>query len=279
MALRTPPRPRTLLLLLEFDGTKLHGWQQQAGPRTAQGELRTALRRLTGADVELRASSRTDAGVHALALPVSFRTSAGVPLLGFLRGLNTLLPDDISVRAVREVPEGFDARDASRGKRYRYDIWNAGWRSALRRHRCWWVRGMALDLAAMQEAATHLLGEHDFSSFRAARCDARSTRRQLTRVDVSTPEPHLVRVVVEGDAFLRNMVRILVGTLVEVGRGRRAPGDIPGLIAARDRTLAGRTAPPQGLLLERVFYDEAPAEPTPRGVFRPSEEPDRFSPP
>lgn len=271
--------PRTLLLLLEYDGTDFHGWQQQApGQRTVQGVLRDALRTMTGLDLKLRASSRTDAGVHALGLPVTCAltgapaggaegapegappaaTAARIPRVGFLRGLNTLLPDDVSVTAVYDVPAGFDAREAARGKRYRYDIWNGPWRSALRARRSWWVRGAPLDRAAMQAGGQHLLGEHDFSSFRAVHCDSLSVHRNLTRVDVSEPEPHLVRLTVEGNAFLRNMVRIIAGTLVEVGRGALRPDDVAAALAARDRTLAGPTAPGHGLTLERVFLDLPP---------------------
>jgi tRNA pseudouridine38-40 synthase len=251
---------RTLLLLVEYDGTDLQGWQQQApGSRTVQGLVRAAVRRMTGADPKLRASSRTDAGVHALGLPVTFQTAARIPLVGFLRGLNTLLPADVSVRSVQEVPDGFDARDAARGKRYRYDVWNGPGRSALRARWSWWVRGAPLDRAAMQAAGRHLLGEHDFSSFRATHCDSLSVHRNLTRLDVTEPEPHLVRVTVEGNAFLRNMVRIIAGTLVAVGQGQRRADDIPALLAARDRTQGGQTAPAHGLTLERVFYD-LPAE-------------------
>lgn len=249
---------RTLLLLVQFDGTDLHGWQQQAGDRTVQGLLRDALAQMLGHDVNLRASSRTDAGVHALALPVSFRTPRTIPCHGILRGLNSMLPDEVSVVSARDVPESFDARDRSRGKEYRYDIWNADFRSALRARYAWWVRGGELDVAAMRAGAAHLVGEHDFRSFRASGCDAKTTSRRLTRVDVATPEPHLVRVTVEGNAFLRNMVRILVGTLVDVGRGRMPPAAVGEVLAACDRTVAGPTAPPQGLTLVRVLY--APAD-------------------
>ena len=254
---------RHLLLLVEFDGTAFHGWQQQAEDRTVQAELSRAVAAMVGTSVTLRASSRTDAGVHAEALPVAFRTGARIPCEGFRRGLNSLLPADVAVTAVREVDPSFDPRRSSRGKRYRYDVWNAGWPSPLRARRSWWVRGTTLDTAAMQAAASHLLGEHDFSTFRAAHCDAKTPHRRLTRMEVSRPAEDEVRIVVEGDAFLRNMVRILAGTLVDVGRGRRAPDEMPALLAARDRRLAGPTAPPQGLTLERVFYvsPEGPGSP------------------
>lgn len=250
---------RTLLLLLEYDGTDFHGWQQQApGQRTVQGVLREAVQAMTGVAPTLRASSRTDAGVHALGLPVTFavegETAARIPRVGFLRGLNTLLPADVSVTAVYDVPEGFDARAASRGKRYRYDVWNGPWRSAVRGRWSWWVRGAPLDRAAMQAGGRHLLGEHDFSSFRAVHCDSLSVHRNLWRVDVSEPEPHLLRITVEGNAFLRNMVRIIAGTLVEVGRGSYPPEHVAAVLAARDRAAGGPTAPGHGLTLERVFY-------------------------
>lgn len=250
---------RNILLLVEYDGTDFCGWQQQApGQRTVQAALRAAVHSMTGEDPTLRASSRTDSGVHSLGLPVSFTTATTIRRIGLLRGLNTRLPGDASVRAVYDVPLDFDARKSSRGKRYRYDVWNAGWRSASRGRTSWWVKGKPLDRTAMHAAGQWLLGEQDFSSFRAAHCDSLSVRRTLTRVDVTEPEPHLVRITVEGDAFLRNMVRIIAGTLVDVGHGRRRPQDLVTLLAARDRNLAGMTAPAHGLTLAHVFYELPP---------------------
>ncbi len=250
---------RTILLVIEYDGTDFVGWQQQApGQRSVQATLAAAIHGMTDEHPTLRASSRTDSGVHALGLPVTFETASSIRRVGFLRGLNTLLPADLSVRAVWDVPQGFDVRKSSRGKRYRYDVWNGPWRSATRGRQSWWVRGAPLDRAAMQAAGAHLLGEHDFSSFRAAHCDSVSVCRCLTRVDVLEPEPHLVRIVVEGNAFLQHMVRIIAGTLVDAGHRRRTPDDVAAILAARDRTLAGMTAPAHGLTLERVFYELPP---------------------
>jgi len=247
---------RTIRLLVEFDGTHFHGWQQQLNARSVQLVLRQALHKMLGHDpIQLRASSRTDAGVHAVALPVSFRTASTIPTFGFLRGLNTILPADVSIADVRVMGDGFNPRRASKGKRYRYDIWDAPCRSALRSRRSWWVKGRPLDIEAMRIGAHYLVGEHDFTSFRAVDCDSKTTRRKLNRVDVDTEDPYLVRITVDGDAFLKHMVRVIVGTLVDVGRGRTTPDGIAEILAARDRRAAGQTAPPQGLTLMQVFYD------------------------
>lgn len=248
---------RHLLLVVQFDGTDFHGWQQQAGDRTVQGELRAALGKMLGHDPRLRASSRTDAGVHAVGLPVSLRTSSSIPCHGLLRGVNSMLGDDVAVIAVYETDADIDARESSSGKHYRYDVWNSEWRSPLRARQSWWVRAPVLDVPAMQAAAAQLVGEHDFSSFRAAGCDSKSVHRRLWRVAVEVPEPGVVRIHVEGNAFLRNMVRIIAGTLVDVGRHRLSAADVACILAARDRSVAGTTAPPQGLTLVRVFHTDA----------------------
>ncbi len=244
------------MVLLAYDGTDLHGWQYQENARSVQGELIAALARMAPDAIRLRASGRTDAGVHAEALPVTFQTRAAIPSRGLLRGLNSLLPEDIAVRAVREMPHGFDARSEARGKRYHYDLWSSEWPNPLRRRTSWWLRGAFPDTVAMARAAELLVGNHDFAAFRSAQCDSPTTRRRLKRVEVNTQAPHLIRIVVEGDAFLQHMVRIIVGTLVDVGRGRKSPAQVSRILASGDRVLAGQTAPAQGLTLEKVFFAE-----------------------
>lgn len=244
--------PRNLHLIVEYDGTDLAGWQRQDGQPTVQGALEDAFREMTGEPVAVQGAGRTDAGVHARGQAANARTTAIIPTGGFLRGLNTLLPRAIAVLEVAEADAAFDARRDARGKVYRYSIWNHFVRSPLHERTAWHVRA-PLDLAAMREAAEILVGEHDFAAFRAADCERRTTVRTLRRVDVSA-QGALVAIEVEGTAFLKNMVRILAGTLVSVGHGQLAVETVRRALASGARTDAGVTAPAAGLCLERVLY-------------------------
>jgi tRNA pseudouridine38-40 synthase len=243
---------RNLRLLVEYDGTDFHGWQRQPGLRTVQSSLEEAIRSMTGEAVAVRGAGRTDAGVHAAGQVANFTLEARIPEAGLLRGLNSLLPRDLAILDVREVPADFDARFSARGKVYRYRIWNHLVRSPLEARRTWHCRSV-LDLAAMREAARTLCGEHDFRAFRAADCERRTTMRVIRRLDLER-QGALITLDVEATAFLKNMVRILVGTLVDLGRGKIAPGAIAHMLATGDRAAGGVTAPPQGLTLLRVFY-------------------------
>jgi tRNA pseudouridine38-40 synthase len=244
---------RIIRLLLEFDGTDFHGWQHQPGLRTVQGVLTRALEAMTRESHLLRSSSRTDAGVHASAMPVMFKTGRDIPLEGVVRGLNGALPPDLAVREALEMPEGWDPRWNSVGKTYIYRIRTAPIPSA-HDARFVWNLARSLDVSAMQTGAAHLLGTHDFSAFRAAECDSVSTERDMWAVDVKAFEDE-VRVRVYANAFMRNMVRIIVGTLVEVGLGRFVPDAVADILASGDRTRAGRTVPSRGLCLKEVFFE------------------------
>lgn len=244
---------RHIKLLIEFDGTDFHGWQVQPGQRTVQGVLQEALGVMTGVATTARASSRTDAGVHARAMPVCFRTDRGIPPRGWLRGLNAILPLDLAVRHVEEVPDDFHPRRSARGKTYRYRVWNAERRSSLEARYAWLVHP-PLDPDAMRAGAVHLVGEHDFTAFRSAHCDSASVRRHVERVTVETPDEAIIEIAMTANAFLRNMARIMAGTLVDVGLGRRPPDDVATALASGDRTRAGQTAPAHGLYLEEVRY-------------------------
>jgi len=247
---------RFFRLTLSYDGTAYVGWQVQDNGRTIQAELEAALRRITGEAIRAVASGRTDAGVHALGQVVSFHSDTRLAPEVLCKALNANLPQDIVVREVREAPAGFHAiRDAVR-KRYRYVVQDGPIRDAFSRMYAWHFVHI-LDVPAMRAAAQLLLGKHDFSSFEASGSPRVSSVRMIHDLTVERRTgDFLERVVfeVEADGFLYNMVRNLVGSLVEVGRGRREPDWIGQVLAARDRKLAGATAPPQGLFLVNVDY-------------------------
>ncbi len=242
-----------LKLTLEYDGTDYVGWQRQLNGISVQEVVERALGELFGAKVATEAAGRTDAGVHALGQVVAFDAPKALPPSAYLRGLSALLPEDISVVGAEEVPEGFDPRRWCTGKRYRYLLSNRPVRSPLRRKTHWQLFA-ALDVRAMAEAAPALLGTHDFSAFRAANCEALTTLRTLRELAILS-SGDVVQFEVEGTAFLKHMVRNIVGTLVEVGRGRQSVSWVGEVLASRDRTRAGPTAPPQGLVLVEVRYD------------------------
>lgn len=245
---------RQLRLTVEYDGTNLAGWQRQANAPTVQGHLEAALASLLGHPVRVSGASRTDAGVHARGQVAAFSTEHTIPADGLRRALNCALPPSIAVAELVEVAPEFHPRFWATGKHYRYLWWLRRDRSP-RWHPRAWHRPRPLDVAAMQAAAQHLLGEHDFSAFRAVGCVSISTRRRLDVVSLSHPEPHLLALDVHGNAFLRNMMRIIAGTLAEVGEGRRSPDQVAHALRSGDRKTAGATAPAHGLELMAVFYD------------------------
>ena len=239
--------------ILEYDGAGFEGWQVQAERRTVQGCLADALEVLAGVRVAVTGSGRTDSGVHAEGQVANARFDAGFDPASLQRALNGNLPGDMAVLAVDVVADDFDARRDACSKHYRYQVWNDPVRSPLRAPRAWWVRAV-LDLEAIRKAAALLEGRHDFASFQAAGSEVRTTVRTLTRAEVSRAAGSQVQFDFEGDGFLRYMVRNLVGTLVEVGRGARQPDDVAAILAARERSAAGVTAPAHGLTLASVSY-------------------------
>lgn len=239
-------------LIVEYDGTDYHGWQVQPNGPTIQAVLEEAVARMLGERVRVAAAGRTDAGVHASGQVVSFILARAVDAVVLQRGLNALTPRDVSVRAAAVVEDDFDPRRAARSREYIYRIWNAPWASPFWRRYAWHIAS-PLDVAAMHAAAEQLVGEHDFSSFRAAGCDAAHPIRRVLRSEVACAD-HLVTYTIEATAFLRHMVRNMVGTLVEVGTAARRADTLCELLAAADRTLAGPTAPANGLCLTRVTY-------------------------
>lgn len=244
-------------LVVAYHGAAYHGWQIQPQVPTVEGALTDALERMTGQRPKVWGASRTDAGVHALGQVAAFDHDGPHDAKTFYRALNHLTPDDVAIVAADVVPDGFHPRHSARGKIYRYDLWTRYERSPFLGDRSMHVR-RPLDVAAMQAAADRLVGEHDFSSFRAAGCDASSPVRRILAIRVLDPGDGRVRVRVAGSAFLKYMVRNIVGTLVEVGVGRRPPEWIDAVLSARDRSAAGATAEPRGLTLVRVFHPGFP---------------------
>ena len=239
-------------LTVEYDGTNYHGWQVQADCISIQAVLEQAVSTFVGAPTQVTGSGRTDAGVHALGQVANFFTAKDYHPYKMLRALNALTPRDITVKAVEIVDDSFDARRDGRSRLYEYLILNRSTPSPFYRHRAWHVHE-PLDLAAMIKAIECLTGEHDFSSFRAANCDALQPVRTIYQTRIEARGELLVYTI-EGTAFLRHMVRNIVGTLADVGRGIRTPQSFAELLAARDRTKAGYTAPPEGLYLVQVKY-------------------------
>jgi len=244
---------RNIKLLIQFDGTEFSGWQLQASDRTVQGVLEEALKGLTGHAIRLYSCSRTDAGVHAIEMAVNFKMETSLPLVAFHYGLNSLLPPDLQVVGAYEMPDCFNARFSSLGKTYVYRIQTGDTRMPLERRHAWHIRG-ELDVAAMQRAAAAMVGRHDFSAFRSAQCDANNPVRTVDMLTVEKGADGLIQITIKARAYLRNMVRIIAGTLVEVGRGKRDVDWILELFENRDRTKGGMTAPPQGLFLKKVHY-------------------------
>jgi tRNA pseudouridine38-40 synthase len=245
-----------IALGLEYDGTDFIGWQIQRTGRSIEGTLAEAVSRVAGHAVTVHGSGRTDAGVHAEQQVAHFDTSAERTERQWLLGVNSNLPADVALRWVRQVPGDFDARRSAQSRRYRYTVLQQPARPALERRRVWWLRE-PLDHAAMTEAATCWLGEHDFSAFRGAGCQAKSPMRRLIAVSIrrrARGDGQLVEFEFVANAFLQHMVRNLVGTLTEIGRGERPAAAAALLLAGRDRTAAGVAAPPQGLALVEVQY-------------------------
>ena len=243
---------RNIKLIVQYDGSSYHGWQIQPGKRTIQGELVEALSNLVGFRTYVHGASRTDAGVSALGQVALFEIDCPIPTENFPDAINDRLSRDIVVTAAEEVPLGFDLISGVKSKLYRYTIYTGKHRPVLHLNQCWHIP-KKLDIAAMNQAAQLLVGTKDFKSFASAADNRESSVRTIFRCNVKV-EDKWIHIDVEGDGFLYNMVRNIVGTLVEVGLGRWKPEFISEILQARNRTAAGRLAPPQGLCLIRIQY-------------------------
>ena len=244
----------TILVTVAYDGTNYSGWQVQPNGLAVHQVVEDALEKVLGERVQVRSSGRTDAGVHARAMAAAFTTSRELPLRAFVEGANRFLPADVAIQDARIVPDGFKPITMAHAKWYRYTIINSSVRSPLDRLYSWQVRE-PLDLAAMNDAAGRFVGSHDFAAFRASNCVAKTTVRRIDSVRVSC---HGGRIIIDvvGGGFLKNMVRVMVGTLVDIGKGRFVPSDIDRLLQRGDRKEAGSTAPACGLCLMQVEYPE-----------------------
>ncbi|MDD2540850.1 MAG: tRNA pseudouridine(38-40) synthase TruA [Desulfuromonadaceae bacterium] len=244
----------TILVTIAYDGTNYSGWQVQPNGLAVQQVVEDAFEQLLKERVQVRSSGRTDAGVHARAMAASFTTDRDLPLRAFVEGANRFLPADVAIQTACIVPEGFKPITMAYAKQYRYTIINSLVRSPLDRLYSWQVRE-PLDLVAMEEAADHFVGSHDFAAFRASNCVAKTTVRRIDAVQIHR-EGARITIDVIGGGFLKNMVRVMVGTLVDIGKGRFAPTDIDRLLQSGDRKEAGSTAPACGLCLIQVTYPE-----------------------
>lgn len=244
---------RQLLLTVQYRGTKYHGYQVQPNGITVAEVLQDAVQKIFGKRLDIKGCSRTDAGVHANGFRMSFYTTSGIPCDAVVRAMNVNLPDDVAVTDCREVPLTFHPRYCCTGKRYLYRIYNSLVKNPFLTDLALCYR-YPLHEKQMDDAAQYFLGTHDFKAFCSAGSKIEDTVRTITAASV-TREGRMVTISVTGNGFLYNMVRIMVGTLLDVSRGAFAPEDIAKILDSQDRSAAGATAPPHGLYLDEVFYD------------------------
>lgn len=243
---------RNIKLILEYDGTNYCGWQKQLNRKTVQREIENAIYRITNEKTVVFGSGRTDSGVHALAQVANFKTKSNLTATQYQKALNTNLPDDISVINVKEVPDSFHSQFSSKSKIYLYTILNRDFRSAHMRGKTWQVNQM-LNLQYMKLAADYILGTHDFKVFAHAGITVKSTVRTVKKVKLSKKKD-IINFEIEADGFLKRMVRMIIGTLVQVGKGRITPGEYKKILDSGKKTKFVFTAPAQGLYLKKVRY-------------------------
>lgn len=248
---------RNIKLTIEYLGTNYYGWQVLPNKPTIQGKIADVLKRVLQHPIKLTGASRTDAGVHALGQVANFKTEKGIPLYKVQAALNGLLPPDIKVVSVEEVPLDFNSRKWSKGKRYSYRVFNRKMLSPFEYKRSWFVP-YKLDVQAMEEASNFLIGTFNFSSFAKLGKDKNlNTLRTVNSIEIKKKE-NLIEFIFFGKSFLRHMIRIMVATLIEVGRERLLPEDVKRIRDKKDRRFAPFLAPPDGLYLEKVYYEDYP---------------------
>lgn len=244
---------KNVKLIIEYDGTNYHGWQSQKNANTVQGTVERAIRGLIKENVSIIGSSRTDHGVHAYGQVANFFTSSAIPADRFCYALNRMLPHDILIKSSEEVSMDFHSRYWAKGKKYRYIIYSSRFPSPLLFKRAYHV-SHKLDTDNMKKAALYFVGTHDFSAFKATGSSVKTSVRTITGVELFEEGGKIV-FEIEGNGFLYNMVRIIAGTLVDVGMGRIGESEIPQIIKNCDRKRAGRTAPAEGLYLMEIYYE------------------------
>lgn len=244
---------KNYFIVIEYDGSNYHGWQRQKGVLTIQEVIESRLAIITGENVTVWASGRTDAGVHALGQAAHFLSTTNIPPEALWRGLNSLLPDDIVIKTLKPVPRKFHARFHARSKVYEYRILNRPLRSALLRNYSWHVPH-ELNLPSIEYALEILHGQHDFKAFQASGSKVKNTVRTLFRAEVAKKPDDMLIFTFEANGFLRYMVRNMVGTLVDLGKGKFTPDELKEIMESRDRKRAGMTAPARGLYLVEVKY-------------------------
>ena len=248
---------RNIKLLIEYDGKEFNGWQKQPNKLNIQGTIEKAIETITKEKVDLIASGRTDAGVHALGQVANFKTNSNIPIDKFAIAINSNLKKSIIIKSAEEVDERFHSRLSCKKKTYRYIINNSKYGTAIYRNLETCIKEK-LDIEKMKEAIKYFEGEHDFKAFKASGTSSKSSVRTIYKAEVIEKENDRIYIELTGNGFLYNMVRIIVGTLVEVGIGRIKPEDIKKIIESKDRKNAGKTLPPQGLYLLKVDYGDVP---------------------
>lgn len=244
---------KNIKIIIEYDGTDYHGWQCQANLPTVQKTIEDAIRQITKEKAKITGSGRTDSGVHAMGQVASFFTETQMDSETLRKALNSTLPRDISIIKAQEVPDSFHAQFSSRSKVYEYRIFNRPHPPALQRNRVWHIPEK-LDTGKMKEAAAYLEGTHNFSVFATADITVKSTVRTVKRVHVKKTREGTILIEIEADGFLKRMVRMITGTLVQTGRGKLTPEGFGQILADGKRTKDVFTAPPQGLFLKKVIY-------------------------
>ena len=244
---------KNIKIVIEYDGTDYHGWQCQANLTTVQKTIEDAIRQITKEKVKITGSGRTDAGVHAMGQVASFLTETQMDSETLRKALNSTLPRDISIVKAQEMPDDFHAQFSSRSKVYEYRIFNRPHPPALQRNKVWHIRER-LDTGKMKEAAAYLEGTHDFSVFATADITVKSTVRTVKRIYVRKTREGIILIEIEADGFLKRMVRMITGTLVETGRRKLTPEGFGQILAGGEKTKNVFTAPPDGLFLKKVIY-------------------------